>query len=187
VTARFAAKLEFKIDQATRAPVAELADLLENVPPSRLFDEMLKLLLSGHALRGVHQLRAEGLHHGMLPLLDTILEQPEGERFITAALHNTDLRVRAGKPVSPAFLFATLLWHELQSDYKARIAADGKPAPALFEAMDAVLDRQRGTSGRTAPPGWHDERNMEHASALRTAFGQPPLPPVAASALSRRL
>jgi len=141
--ARFAAKLEFKIDEATRAPVAELADLLENVPPSRLFDEMLKLLLSGHALRGVHQLRAEGLHHGMLPLLDTILEQPEGERFISAALHNTDLRVQAGKPVSPAFLFATLLWHELQSDYKARVAAGEKPAPALFEAMDTVLDRQR--------------------------------------------
>ncbi|MES2407595.1 MAG: polynucleotide adenylyltransferase PcnB [Pseudomonadota bacterium] len=141
--ARFAAKLEFKIDEATRAPVAELADLLENVPPSRLFDEMLKLLLSGHALRGVHQLRAEGLHRGMLPLLDTILEQPEGERFITAALHNTDLRVQAGKPVSPAFLFATLLWHELQSDFRSRIAAEVKPAPALFEAMDAVLDRQR--------------------------------------------
>ncbi len=141
--ARFAAKLEFKIDESTRAPVAELADLLENVPPSRLFDEMLKLLLSGHALRGVHQLRAEGLHRGMLPLLDAILEQPEGERFITAALHNTDLRVQAGKPVSPAFLFATLLWHELQSDFKLRVAADVKPAPALFEAMDAVLDRQR--------------------------------------------
>ncbi|MES2365433.1 MAG: polynucleotide adenylyltransferase PcnB [Pseudomonadota bacterium] len=141
--ARFAAKLEFKIDEATRAPVAELADLLENVPPSRLFDEMLKLLLSGHALRGVHQLRAEGLHRGMLPLLDTILEQPAGERFITAALHNTDLRVQAGKPVSPAFLFATLLWHELQSDFRSRIAAEVKPAPALFEAMDAVLDRQR--------------------------------------------
>ena len=141
--ARFAAKLEFRIDEATRAPVAELAGLLENVPPSRLFDEMLKLLLSGHALRGVHQLRAEGLHHGMLPLLDTILEQPEGERFITAALRNTDLRVQAGKPVSPAFLFATLLWHELQSNYNARVAAGEKPAPALFEAMDTVLDRQR--------------------------------------------
>ena len=141
--ARFAAKLDFRIDEATRAPVAELADLLDNVPPSRLFDEMLKLLLSGHALRGVHQLRAEGLHHGVLPLLDSLLDQPESERFITAALHNTDLRVQAEKPVSPAFLFATLLWHELQSDYAARIAAGEKPSPALFEAMDAVLDRQR--------------------------------------------
>lgn len=141
--ARFAAKLDFRIDEATRAPVAELADLLDNVPPSRLFDEMLKLLLSGHALRGVHQLRAEGLHHGVLPLLDSLLDQPESERFITAALHNTDLRVQAEKPVSPAFLFATLLWHELQSDYAARIAAGEKPSPALFEAMDAALDRQR--------------------------------------------
>lgn len=166
--ARFAAKLEFRIDEATRAPVAELAGLLENVPPSRLFDEMLKLLLSGHALRGVHQLRAEGLHHGMLPLLDTILEQPEGERFITAALHNTDLRVQAGKPVSPAFLFATLLWHELQSDYKARVSAGDKPAPALFEAMDAVLDRQRG---RLAVPRRLDGM-MKEIWSLQARFEQ---------------
>ena len=185
--ARFAAKLDFRIDEATRAPMAELADLLENVPPSRLFDEMLKLLLSGHALRGVHQLRAEGLHHGVLPLLDAILDQPEGERFITAALHNTDLRVQAEKPVSPAFLFATLLWHELQSDYAARIAAGEKPSPALFEAMDAVLDRQRE---RLAVPRRLDGTMKEIwslAAAFRTTFRQPPVPFAVASALSCRL
>lgn len=141
--ARFAAKLDFHIDETTRAPIAELAELLTNVPPSRLFDEMLKLLLSGHALRAVHQLRAEGLHKGMLPMLDSILEQDEGKRFITAALHNTDQRLQAGKSVSPAFLFASLLWHELQIHYQKRLDAGEIPAPALFAAMDDTLDHQR--------------------------------------------
>ncbi|WP_124949208.1 polynucleotide adenylyltransferase PcnB [Sulfuriferula thiophila] len=141
--ARFAAKLDFHIDETTRAPIAELAELLTNVPPSRLFDEMLKLLLSGHALRAVHQLRAEGLHQGMLPMLDSILEQDEGKRFITAALHNTDQRLQAGKSVSPAFLFASLLWHELQIHYQKRLDAGEIPAPALFAAMDDTLDHQR--------------------------------------------
>lgn len=142
--ARFAAKLDFKIDPATRAPVAQLAPLLENVPRARLFDEALKLLLSGHALRAVHQLRAEGLHHGMLPLLDTILDDPQGERFITAALHNTDQRIHEDRPVSPGFLFASLLWPQVLRRWKAIQEETGeRPVPALFIAMDEVLDAQR--------------------------------------------
>ncbi len=141
--ARFAAKLDFHIDETTRAPIAELADLLSNVPPSRMFDEMLKLLLSGHALRAVHQLRAEGLHHGILPMLDTILEQEQGKRFINAALHNTDLRLQAGKSVSPAFLFASLLWHELQINYHKRLSRGELAMPAFNEAMDDTLNQQR--------------------------------------------
>ena len=110
---RFAAKLGFEIDAATRAPITRCAELLANVPAARLFDEMLKLLLSGHAVACITRLRAEGLHHGLLPLLDVILEQPAGERFVMLALSRTDERVRAGKHVSPGFLFATLLWHEV--------------------------------------------------------------------------
>ncbi len=140
--ARFAARLDFHIDAATRAPIAKLGPLLQHVPESRLFDEMLKLLLSGHALRGVHQLRAEGLHHGLLPLLDTILEQPAGERFITLALKNTDQRIAQGKPVSPAFLLATLLWREVLTTWQ-RLEADGMNTfPALYRAMDEVLTAQ---------------------------------------------
>lgn len=139
---RFAAKLDFHIDPETRAPVAELAELIENIPSSRLFDEMLKLLLSGHAARSLHQLRAEGLHHGLLPMLDVILEQPRGEKFVNAALHNTDQRIQQGKPVSPAFLFATLLWHEVLVNWEGRKKAGEKPFPALQKAMDEVGDRQ---------------------------------------------
>jgi poly(A) polymerase len=67
---RLAAKLDMQIDPETAAPIRELAPLLRNVPPSRLFDEMLKLLLSGHALTCVTELRKRGLHHGLLPMLD---------------------------------------------------------------------------------------------------------------------
>ena len=140
--ARFAAKLDFHIDERTRAPVAALAGLLSNVPSSRLFDEMVKLLLSGHALRAVHQLRAEGLHHGLLPLLDVILEQPLGERFVTLALKNTDERIRQGKPVSPAFLFASLLWHQVLPAWQQLQAEGQKPIPALQQAMDQVIHSQ---------------------------------------------
>jgi poly(A) polymerase len=141
-TVRFAAKLDFHVDPATLAPIAELAELLENVPSARLFDEMLKLLESGHALACVRRLRAEGLHHGVLPLLDVIVEQPHGERFIEVALANTDSRVRAGKSVSPGFLFATLLWQLVSDRWQARQAAGEHSIPALMEAMDSVLDEQ---------------------------------------------
>jgi len=139
---RFAAALDFEIDPATKKPIRELSDLLSNVPPARLFDEMLKLLLSGHAAETVKRLRKEGLHHGLLPLLDVILEQPLGERFVMLALKNTDARIRADKGVSPAFLFATLLWHEVVAAWKS-IEAGGVPTiPALFKAMDQVMQAQ---------------------------------------------
>ena len=139
---RFAAALDFEIDTATRKPISELADLLQNVPPARLFDEMLKLLLSGHAVETVKRLRKDGLHHGLLPLLDVILEQPLGERFVMLALKNTDLRIRGEKGVSPAFLFATLLWHEVLAAWKSIEAGGMPPIPALFKAMDQVLQLQ---------------------------------------------
>jgi len=139
---RLAAKLDFSIEPATRRPIGELAELVGNIPPSRLFDEMLKLLTSGQAVKCVQQLRAEGLHHGLLPMLDVILEQPLGERFVMLALDNTDRRVRDGKPISPGFLFATLLWHEVLAKWEAIKAGGERPIPALFQAMDEVLDVQ---------------------------------------------
>lgn len=136
---RLAAKLDMRLDPDTAAPIRDLAPLLRNVPPSRLFDEMLKLLLSGHAFTCVTELRKRGLHHGLLPMLDVILEQPLGERFITLALKNTDERVRQEKPVSPGFLFAALLWHEVLATWNKRQAAGEKLIPALHQAMDDVL------------------------------------------------
>lgn len=139
---RFAAKLNFTIDPATSAPIKVMAPLVNNVPAARVFDEMLKLLMSGHALACLQQLRKEGLHHGLLPLLDVVLEQPLGARFVTLALNNTDERVRKGKPVSPGFLFAALLWHQVVEKWNAYQAAGEYPIPALHLAADDVLDTQ---------------------------------------------
>ena len=141
---RLGAKLGLTIDPAARNPIREMGVLLENVPAARLFDEMLKLLFSGYAVKCLKQLREEGLHHGLLPLLDVILEQPMGERFVWLSLENTDERVRQDKSVSPGFLFATLLWHEVLTTWERRKAAGEHTQPALFEAMDEVLDAQAG-------------------------------------------
>ncbi len=139
---RLAAKLGLTLDPHTREPIRSLAPLMERVPPARLFDEMLKLLLSGHASACLRQLREVGLHKGLLPLLDVILEQPLGERFVTLALAQTDERVLADRPVSPAFLFAALLWHEVLAAWKSRQARGERGIPALETAMDEVLDTQ---------------------------------------------
>lgn len=139
---RLAAKLGLSIDPEARHPIRELASLLENVPAARLFDEMLKLLTSGHAVKCLQQLRAEGLHHGVLPLLDVILDQPLGEKFVMLSLADTDERIRRGKTSSPSFLFATLLWHEVLSVWE-RIKNGGEsPIPALHQAMEEVLNVQ---------------------------------------------
>jgi len=139
---RLAAKLGLEIEPGTRAPIRKLAGLLENVPVSRLFEEMLKLLLSGQSVQCVRQLRADGLHHGLLPMLDVILDQPLGERFAMLALERTDERVRDEKPISPGFLFAALLWHEVLAAWRAGEASGKSTMLALFEAMDQVLAEQ---------------------------------------------
>ncbi|HZP87653.1 MAG TPA: polynucleotide adenylyltransferase PcnB [Burkholderiales bacterium] len=139
---RLAAKVGGHIDPATREPIRALAELIQNVPPARVLEEMLKLLLSGHATECLLQLRNEGLHHGVLPMLDVILEQPMGERFVMLALNRTDERVREGKGVSPAFLFAALLWHEVLAAWRSREEAGQRTIPALHEAMDEVIAAQ---------------------------------------------
>jgi len=139
---RFAAKLGFTIEPATRAPIPVMAPLINNVPAARVFDEMLKLLMSGQALACLKELRSSGLHHGLLPLLDVVLEQPIGMKFVTLALESTDTRVKAGKGVSPGFLFASLLWHQVLEKWNAYRAAGESPIPALHLAADDVLDNQ---------------------------------------------
>ncbi|MCS0585067.1 polynucleotide adenylyltransferase PcnB [Massilia pinisoli] len=139
---RFAAKLGFTIEPATRAPIPVMAPLINNVPAARVFDEMLKLLMSGQALACLKELRSSGLHHGLLPLLDVVLEQPIGMKFVTLALESTDTRIKAGKGVSPGFLFASLLWHQVLEKWNAYRAAGESPIPALHLAADDVLDNQ---------------------------------------------
>jgi len=151
---RFAAKLGFDIEPETREPLRAMAELLRNVPQSRLFDEMIKLLQTGHATASLNQLRKEGLEHGVFPILDAVFDpsrpaDPDRERFIQLALDDTDRRVAEGKSVAPSFLLACLLWHDVQSQWQ-RLQGEGHaPFPALQLATDAVFDARIGDiSGR---------------------------------------
>jgi poly(A) polymerase len=98
--------------------------------------------MSGHALACLKELRNSGLHHGLLPLLDVVLEQPISMKFVTLALESTDDRIKAGKGVSPGFLFASLLWHQVLEKWTAYRAAGESPIPALHLAADDVLETQ---------------------------------------------
>lgn len=138
---RLSAKLGLKIEKSTEKPIAEMADLLQDVPPSRLFDEMLKLFLSGHAIESINILREQHLHHGLLPLLDVVLEQPLGEKFVMLALKNTDDRIMQGKSSNPSFLFASLLWHEVLKAWEVH-KKEAPMIPALYKAMDEVIQQQ---------------------------------------------
>jgi len=148
---RFAAKLSalgFKLDAKTAAPLVKSHELLADVPQSRLFDEMLKLLQTGHALASIAQLKALGLARGIYPLLDVIVERAE-QPFVNAALQDTDRRVGEGKPVAPSFLLACALWADVRDGWARRMAQRQHSHPALQDAIDEVFDARIGdVSGR---------------------------------------
>jgi poly(A) polymerase len=156
---RFAAKLGFHLEKKTLAPVADCIPLLANVPASRLFDEMIKLLQTGHSLASLEQLKKLGLvgrsGKGVFAVLDAMLtesgELPEGVRgrFVRQAFEDTDRRVQDGRGVSPSFMLACMLWHEVLDRWN-KIRAGGEAAvPALAQAIDAVFDARIGDiSGR---------------------------------------
>ena len=180
-------KLELRIDEPTRKPIAELASLLQNVPAARLFDEMLKMLFSGQAYQCVRMLRQEGLHQGIFPLLDVIAEESAGADFIRLALENTDRRIREDKPVSVGFLLATLLWGQVQREWTRRMDFGDKsrfrrcltpwPPPSASRTTNwpfrAALPPPCGKSGRC-------NRALTTATAAA-------LSPAGTAALSRRL
>jgi len=143
---RFAAKTGFTLDAATSAPIAKLGKLIHDVPSARLFDEILKLLMSGYSWAAIQGLKDAGLHHGLLPLLDHILDNKadskEANDFVRIALANTDERIQSGKSVSAGFLFATLLWPDLLSNWKKNIAKGVSNIPALHDAMDETIASQ---------------------------------------------
>ncbi|KRC01079.1 poly(A) polymerase [Hydrogenophaga sp. Root209] len=153
---RFAAKLSglgFTFDAKTLEPLASSRKLLLDVPQSRLFDEMLKLLQTGHALASVAQLKAVGLDTGIYPLLDVVVQRADDE-FVKLALQDTDRRVGEGKPVAPSFLLACVLWADVRKGWSQRLNArpGQRPPPpfaALQDAVDEAFDARIGdVSGR---------------------------------------
>jgi poly(A) polymerase len=150
---RFAAKLGFEIEPKTRAPIKEMAALLDNVPASRTFDEMIKLLQTGHALASIAELRKQGMHRGVFPVLDVALDEAQRhdgrEKFVQLALADTDRRVGEGKPVAPSFMLACMLWHDVLDGWQKLKAKGESSFPALQQAIDTVFDARIGDiSGR---------------------------------------
>ncbi|GEK48102.1 polynucleotide adenylyltransferase PcnB [Halomonas pacifica] len=140
---RFAAKLDFDFAAATEAPIREMAPLLLQIPPARLFDEVLKLFLAGHALTTFRLLRDYDLFAMLFPEADEALsELPWAEALFERALANTDARIQQDRPVTPAFLFAALLWPGVVQR-QARLQEDGMPpVPALQAAAQQAVSRQ---------------------------------------------
>src|SRR4051812_29531547 len=139
---RFAAKLNplgFTLDPKTAAPLIKCQALLADVPQSRLFDEMLKLLQTGHSLATIEQLKALGMARGIYPLLDLVVERAD-EPFVRAALQDTDRRVGESKPVAPSFLLASVLWSDVRDGWAQRLERREHPFPALQDAIDDVFN-----------------------------------------------
>ena len=139
---RFAAKLGFKIDPATAAPLHDLGHLLLNVSNARLFEEVLKLFHGGYALETYEMLRHYDLFRFLFPLTEDSLageDQNFPRMLLPQALANTDQRIEQGKPVNPAFLFAAMLWEPVRLDMERRIAKGAPAFEALAQASEGVL------------------------------------------------
>lgn len=144
---RFAAKLEFEIEAGTRAPIDELSHLLESISPARLFDETIKLFTNGHSLRTFQLLRqfrvGRYLFAPTLETLDNAKADEPANKLIELALINTDNRLAEGKSITPAFLFAALLWPVLQRRLARAKANGAEQQPMLLQqCMDAVIHEQ---------------------------------------------
>jgi poly(A) polymerase len=143
--ARFAAKLGFRLDPATEAPITRLAPLLAEVPAARLFDEMLKLFLSGTAVTAFEILRQHELFAQLFPDTEAALAHEEHQFPLTLVLkgmENTDRRVDDDKPVTPAFLFAVLLWEPVRRLAEELEARGVATHPALQQAATEIIERQ---------------------------------------------
>jgi poly(A) polymerase len=142
---RFAAKLGFRIDEASEQAIEKLGELLAEVPSARLFDELLKLFLSGHAVASYDLLRHYRLFGHLFPQTEHWLrytEQNYPRTFLLRSLENTDSRLEEGKTVNPAFLLAALLWEPVRKE-ATRLREQGEaPYPAMQKAGDKVVAAQ---------------------------------------------
>jgi len=171
---RFAAKLGFDIEPETEAPLFSFGHLLEDIPPARLFDESLKLFLSGHAVSTFKLLRHYGLLEALFPETAKACDaQPELLKMLNKAMQNTDLRIKEAKPVTPAFLFATLLWPPFYLRFEALCKGEMSPLDARYQSADEVVTEQ---VKRTSLPRrfsvpmreiWHLQHRFAYKSGKR--------------------
>ena len=145
---RFASKLGFEIEPSASVAIDQHADLLTNVPAARLFDEVLKLFHSGSAITTFEKLRQHGLFEYLFPATENILKSEEEgypRTFLPLALKNTDKRIRQGKPVIPAFLYAVLLWEPLRQYKEAAMQQGLNEYDSIQQAADQAIVEEIST------------------------------------------
>ncbi|MEO5343731.1 MAG: polynucleotide adenylyltransferase PcnB [Gammaproteobacteria bacterium SHHR-1] len=142
---RFAAKLGFNIDRQMERLIPRHADLLKEVPSARLYDECLKLFHGGQALETFEKLRHYHLFEVLFPDTERCLADEEEHfpiTFVSHGLHNTDQRINQDKPVTPAFLFAVLLWEPVRRQARILREQEGEAEiPALQQAGGEMIAR----------------------------------------------
>jgi poly(A) polymerase len=141
---RFSAKLGFTMTASTAEPIKRLASLMNHVPPARLFEEVLKLMLSGYAAVTLGLLREHGLFEALFPGTEQCL-QKDGEfniRFVTQAALNTDKRIHQDKKVTPAFIYAAFLWPPLQAALRNFVHDNMPLTEAMQRAEQGVIAQQ---------------------------------------------
>ena len=143
---RFKAKFDFDFETQTAAPLTSMGHLLQQVAPPRLFDEIIKLLLSGKGLKTYELLCEYQLFDSLFPgtakLLNNSAEADAHHDMICSALSNTDQRIKEDKPVTPAFLYAALLWPQVSEEASVRESEGAPRLRALQIAGHNAIDAQ---------------------------------------------
>ena len=146
---RFATKLDMQICDETKAPIKELSSLMANIPAARLFEEFLKMFIAGKAVANFEQLRSYNLFGYFFPAVEQALNQAPEEQgfllpFIRLAMENTDKRINNDQRVTPAFLFAALLWYPLQKHIqRIKETTQLPPQDVFFAALNEIMPEQQ--------------------------------------------
>lgn len=146
---RFATKLDMPISDGTKAPIKTLSSLMGNIPAARLFEEFLKMFMSGKAVANFEQLRSYNLFGYFFPAVDQALnDAPDSDTllhdFIMLAMKNTDNRINNEQRVTPAFLFAVLLWYPLQKHIQQiKVTSQLTPQDVFFAALNEIMPEQQ--------------------------------------------
>ena len=146
---RFATKLDMQISDDTKAPIKELSSLMANIPAARLFEEFLKMFIAGKAVANFEQLRSYNLFGYFFPAVDQALNNEQDEQrflldFIMLAMENTDKRINNDQRVTPAFLFAAMLWYPLQKHIQQiKVTTQLTPQDLFFAALNEIMPEQQ--------------------------------------------
>ena len=140
---RFQAKLEFSLEPDLESSIRSLGHLLQDVPPARLFEEVLKLFLSGYGAAAFDSMMENDIYGWLFPDSKRSMKNNATEELVRLALTSTDQRIAKQKPVTPAFIYAAVLWYPFIEE-KERLEQEGEMTyAAAHEAANNVISKQQ--------------------------------------------